>query len=353
MTKKQHYMTREERYQLEALRRAKISISEIARILGFCRQTIYNELRRGEYEHDYNWYTKKQYSADKGQQVHEYMQTGKGRDLKLSNDYEYAKYLEELILKKKYSPAAALEEAKKKNFKTTVCRTTLYSYIDRGVFRQLTNNDLWEKPRRKKKAEKPEQRVVHPKLPSIEERPQHINDRSEPGHWEMDLIIGKGKTGPVLLTMTERRSREELIFKLPDKKAATIRAVFDRMERRMPDFKQRFKSITTDNGSEFLEYEQLIKSVKSGKRFDIYYCHSYAAWEKGTVENHNRMIRRWFPKGTDFSKITKKRIAAVQDWMNNYPRKVLNWKTPIEAGLYYKNTAGSMPGQSIMCYAHT
>ena len=133
--------------------------------------------------------------------------------------------------------------------------------------------------------------------------------------------------------MTERKSREELIFKLPDKKAATIRAVFDRMERSMPDFKQRFKSITTDNGSEFLQYDLLTKSVRSGKRFDIYYCHSYAAWEKGTVENHNRMIRRWFPKGTDFAKITKRRIAEIQDWMNNYPRAVLNWKTPIEAAL--------------------
>ena len=98
-------------------------------------------------------------------------------------------------------------------------------------------------------------------------------------------------------------------------------------------FKKKFRSITTDNGSEFLEYDQLTRSIFGGKRFDIWYCHSYAAWEKGTNENHNRMIRRWFPKGTDFSKVKSAEIAALQDWMNGYPRKVLGWKTPRETAL--------------------
>ena len=97
----------------------------------------------------------------------------------------------------------------------------------------------------------------------------------------------------------------------------------------MPEFREKFKTITTDNGAEFLEYDLLTKSVRDGsKRFEVYYCHSYAAWEKGSVENHNRMIRRWFPKGTDFSRISKKRIAEIQDWMNSYPRKILGWETP-------------------------
>ena len=78
-------------------------------------------------------------------------------------------------------------------------------------------------------------------------------------------------------------------------------------------FQKKFRSITTDNGPEFLEYELLTRSIYGGQRFQVYYCHSYAAWEKGSNENHNRMIRRFFPKGTDFSKITKKRIAELQD----------------------------------------
>lgn len=103
------------------------------------------------------------------------------------------------------------------------------------------------------------------------------------------------------------------------------------LERKMrKGFRNIFRSITTDNGPEFLEYDKLIQSIYGGKRFDVYYCHSYAAWEKGTNENHNRMIRRWFPKGTDFTRVTKKDIAELQNWMNSYPRKVLNWQTPEE-----------------------
>ena len=138
-----------------------------------------------------------------------------------------------------------------------------------------------------------------------------------------------------LLTLVERSTREEMIFKLPDKRACTVWTVFDRLEKNMGRdlFRKKFRSITTDNGPEFLEYEHLTASIYGGKRFDIWYCHSYAAWEKGTNENHNRMIRRWFPKGTDFSKVKRAEIAALQNWMNGYPRKVLDWKTPRETAL--------------------
>jgi len=328
MTKKQHYMTETERYQLEALRRAKIPVSKIAAQLGFSRQTIYNELKRGSYVHTCEWWDEIRYSADKGQQIHIQNQSNKGGPLKIGNDHAYATFLEEKILKDRYSPAAALAEARAIGFPTRICTTTLYSYIDKRVFLHLTNNHLWEKPRRKKKADRPESRVVHKKLPSIEERPQHINERREYGHWEMDLIVGPAGSNAVLLTLTERKKRQELIFKLPDRKAATIRKVFDLLERKTPNFKEKFKSITTDNGPEFLEYDLLRKSIRGGIRFDVYYCHSYAAWEKGSVENHNRMIRRWLPKGTDFAKITKKEVAAIQEWMNNYPRKILSWEKP-------------------------
>lgn len=334
MTKKQHYMTRDERLQLEALSRAKIPVAQIARQLGFSRQTIYNELRRGAVTliREPNGVQRDvvEYSADKAQQIHNYNQTAKGRPLKIGSDHKYAEFLENKILNDKFSPAAALAAARAEGHRTSVCVATLYSYIDKQVFLQLTNKDLWEKKQRKKKKEQAEkQRIAHPKLPSIEIRPDYINSRQEYGHWEMDLVESKADAHSVLLTLTERLTRKELMFKLPNKKAATVRGVFDRMERSMPKFREQFKSITTDNGPEFLEYDLLTRSIRDGgKRFEVYYCHSYASWEKGTVENHNRMIRRWFPKGTDFSRITKKRIAAIQEWMNNYPRKILGWKTP-------------------------
>ena len=340
--KKQHYLTWEERCKLEALLEAKVPKTKIASILGCCRKTIYNEIARGRY-HKIIWKHGYQrdmirYSAEKAQQVTTYNQTAKGRPIKLGDDQAYAEYLENKMLglqpngktdrRKRFSPAAALAEARSAGFQTTVCVSTLYSYIDKGIFLHLTNKDLWDKSKRKKQAHEPVRRIAHPKLPSITERPEAINERTEPGHWEMDLITGKAGTRPVLLTLTNRQSREELIFKLPNRKAATIRSVFDTLERKTPDFTDRFRTITTDNGSEFLQYDELVKSIHGGKRFEVYYCHSYASWEKGTNENHNRMIRRWFPKGTDFTKVTKKEVVELQNWMNDYPRKILDWATP-------------------------
>lgn len=339
---KQHYMTWEERCQLEALREAGVPVTQIAKQLGFCRKTIYNELKRGAYQRMIYrsgiLRDEIHYSADKAQQITKYNQTAKGRPLKIDGDQSYADFLERKMLGKlpsgridkrqRFSPAAALAEARAEGFKTTVCTATLYSYIDKGIFLHLTNKDLWIKGQRKKRDYEPVRRVAHPILPNITQRPECINTRQELGHWEMDLVTGKKETKPVLLTLTNRRSREEMIFKLPNRKAATIRAVFDELERNMPDFRDKFKSITTDNGSEFLQYEELTKSIYGGKRFEVYYCHSYAAWEKGTNENHNRMIRRWYPKGTDFTKVTKEEVAELQDWMNGYPRKILNWATP-------------------------
>ena len=342
MTKKQHYMTKKERDKLEAYLEAGKGVSWIARKLGFCRQTIYNEMQRGAYLHTVRWWDEVRYSADKAQQIHEYNQTAKGRPLKIGTDRAYADFLERKMLgiqengkvdrRKRYSPAAALELARREGFETSVCVSTLYSYIGKRVFLNLSNQNLWEKGKQKQK-KKPVRRSPHPLLPSIVDRPEAASKRSEPGHKEIDLIVGKSKSKAAVLTMTDRKKRDELAFKIPDKRAASVRAVFDRLERKLGKrrFRETFKSITTDNGSEFLEYEELTKSIYGGKRFEVYYCHSYSAWEKGTNENHNRLLRRFFPKGTDFTKVSQREIQEAVDFLNSYPRKILGWKTPAEA----------------------
>ena len=341
MTKKQHYMTRPERDQLEALLRAKLPVAQIARQLGFCRQTIYNEMARGRYLHTVDYRDVERYSADKGQAVHDYNQTAKGRPLKIGKDRAFADFLEKKMLgiqgdgktdrRKRYSPGAALAAARKEGFTTSVCVSTLYSYIDKRVFLCLSNKDLWEKGRRKKRGYRPVRRVAHPLLPSISDRPESIGQRKEYGHQEMDLVVGKAGSKGVLLTLTERKTLREQIFLLQNKKAATVRAVFDKLETEEPDFSRHFRSLTTDNGPEFLRYEELRRSIRGGERFAVYYCHSYAAWEKGRNENQNRMIRRWFPKGTDFSKVSLDEVRECQDWMNGYPRRSLGWLSPEEA----------------------
>lgn len=342
MTKKQHYMTEHERYKLESYLEAGRGVSWIARKLGFCRQTIYNEMKRGAYLHTVRWWDEVRYSADKAQQKFKYAQTAKGRPLKIGADRAYADFLERKMLgiqedgkvdqRKRYSPAAALELARREGFETSVCMGTLYGYIDKQVFLHLTNKDLWEKGKPKKQGYRPVRRVVHPALPSIVDRPEIINDRGELGHKEIDLIVGREGSKAAVLTITDRAGRSELAFKIPDKRAASVRAIFDRLERKMGKrrFREMFKSITTDNGPEFLEYDLLTESVFGGKRFEVYYCHSYSAWEKGTNENHNRLMRRFFPKGTDFNRISQREIQEAADFLNHYPRKILGWKMPAE-----------------------
>ena len=328
-----HYMTKEERIILQTLLDEKRPVSYIARKLGCCRQTVYNEIKRGQYLHNYGYYDKLRYSAERGQQKHDYNQTAKGRPLKIGNDHAFAAYIEHKIIVDRYSPAAALAAARMYPFATRICVSTLYSYIDKQVFFQLGNRHLWEKWKKKpKKDEGQQRRVVHGKLPSIEIRPESITRREEYGHWEMDLVVSARGGRSVLLTLTERMSRQEIIIKLPDRKAETVRRAIDRLERKTPGFRQKFRSITTDNGSEFMEYDKLVKSCRrKGARFAIYYCHSYSAWEKGSVENHNRMIRRFFPKGTNFDEVSSADVRRVQDWMNSYPRRVLDWKSPDQA----------------------
>ena len=214
MTKKQHYMTEHERYKLESYLEAGRGVSWIARKLGFCRQTIYNEIKRGAYLHTVRWWDEVRYSADKGQKIHRYNQTAKGRPLKIGTDRTYADFLERKMLgvqdngkvdrRKRYSPAAALELARREGFETSVSVGTLYNYIDKRVFLNLSNKDLWEKGKPKKQGYRPVRRVAHPALPSIVDRPQIINQREELGHKEIDLIVGREGSKAAVLTITEK-----------------------------------------------------------------------------------------------------------------------------------------------------
>lgn len=327
---KQHYMTEKERVRLESFRRAGKNVAWIARELGFSRQTIYNELKRGSYVHTRDYWDELRYSADKGQQIAEQRKRNKGRPVKVACGSEHWRFLEARLIgeqpdgrirkKMRCSPAVAIELARREGF-PGICVNTLYRYIYQGRMGQARACNLWEAPYRRKN-EKRKSRISHPAFPSIEERPAEINQRAEPGHQEMDLVVSGKKGRSALLTMTDRKSKQEIIRKISSKEAGNVVRVLHSLKRQHI----RIASITTDNGSEFLRYEEMKKLVP-----EIYYCHSYAAWEKGTNENHNRMIRRWFPKGTNFDKVKAKELAELEDWMNNYPRKSLGWRTPNEA----------------------
>lgn len=143
--------------------------------------------------------------------------------------------------------------------------------------------------------------------------------------------------------MTERLTRADLIFLMPDGTMASVVAVLDQPEKKLGtvNFRRIFSTITVDNGSEFQDWEGMTRAVSGdGKRTRIYYCHLYSAYERGSNENGNRMIRRKVPKGTDFTEITEDDVLRVQRWVNEYPRGILNGKCAGQVLLELAKEAG-------------
>lgn len=280
---------------------------QIALLLGKAPQTIHNDIKRelvrqqvrkGKFE--------LLYSADAAQSRYESARKKSVRKGRLD------KAIKEKILhyiKQKYFPEMMVN-AKKVN----VPISTIYYWIHHGQL-ELTYKDLIypRKPKAEKKRASPR---FKPAEKSIEERPEFINQRLENGHYEMDTVILTKQKNQCLLTLTDRRSRHQIIRLIPDKTAQSVnQAVTALMET------DTIKSITADNGTEFNRLAEVFPQD------NIYYAHPYSSWERETNENHNRLIRRWLPKGT--KKTTHKLVAFIENWINNYPKKVLNYKSPL------------------------
>lgn len=169
-----------------------------------------------------------------------------------------------------------------------------------------------------------------PKGTSIEKRPNEIKERKTFGHWEMDCVCGSTKA--TLLVLTERLTRKEIIMPMINQKSESVIHCLNIIEHQYgKNFKKIFKTITVDNGSEFSDFKKLEKSrYGKGKRTSVYYCHPYCSSERGSNERLNREIRRLIPKGTDLSKFTREEIQKVEDWVNDYPRQVLDFGTSKE-----------------------
>ena len=317
----------------KASRKNRKSQAELASMMGVSAATISRELKRGRVVlRDYHWREYESYSADVAQDDYDQKATNKGPDLKIGRDYALAEHIEKKIIKEKYSPDAVIMEIEtgKYTFETTICTRTLYNYIDWGVFASVTNKDL---PRQGKNSKRRYRRVrkSHHNVGGkcISQRPEAVDERLEYGHWEMDCIeSGKSKGRGCLLVLVERMTRETIIFKLPSQRQEEVKKRLDRLERSMGKrrFAKNFKSITVDNGAEFLGWRALEAScaTPTKQRTQIYYCHPYSAWERGSNEQRNGHIRRFIPKGSDISKYTSKRIKEIENWLNNYPRRVLD-----------------------------
>lgn len=328
------HLSQNDRIKMETMLNSGHKVVEVAEYLHVHRSTIYREIKRGEYTHRNSDYTEEtRYSSDLGQKNHDWNAQGKGRNIKIGNDRPLAEYIEEKIIEDKYSPEAALAAAAESGieFTTSISVRTLYRYIDKGIFLKLTNKDLPVKGKRKKHNKRVKVQKRASAGESIENRPDEVKDREIFGHWEMDTVKGKqGVTKSCMLVLTERKTRDEIIMKLPDQKAASVVEAIDRLERKWGDmFTKVFRSITVDNGVEFSDYEGLERSVlhEGEKRTFAFYCHPYSSWERGSNENNNRLIRRHIPKGEDFDEKQDRDIEYIENWINNYPRGIFGFKT--------------------------
>jgi IS30 family transposase len=331
-TRKWKQLTEKDRYKIEALFAQGLTPAQIAAALTppRDRRTIEREIARGlTLQRNSDLTERTVYLADVGQRKSEEAGANKGRGLKIGHDYNLAQYIVDKIKNERWSPGAVIGHIKAEGleFETSICFKTLYNYIDRELFAEISNKDLWVKKDGKRRGYRKVGTVAlnNKKGKSITERPKGADERTEHGHWEIDLVVGKQGTKPAILTLVERKTRKSLYLLVKNKTQKEVIAALRRIKRRIKgDFSAVFKSLTADNGPEFLDSEGMKKALKCG---DIYYAHPYSSWERGSNENGNRILRRFIPKGTDIGKITAKELQTIEDWVNNYPRKILGYKS--------------------------
>jgi len=336
-------LSEKDRYKIEALSQQGLPPAVIGKSLTpkRDRRTIERELERGSVEQkrlnpsnskrvgEPLYITELVYKADAGQRVRDERAANKGRGLKIGHDHELAGYLEQKIVEEKWSPDAAIGAIKANGlkFKTSICTKTVYNYIDKEIFAGISNKDLWVKKYEKKRKYKKIRTVAlnNRNGKSISERPKEADEREEQGHWEIDLVTGKQGTKPAILTLVERKTRKSLYVLVKNKTQKEVVAAIKRVRRRVGgNFDDVFKSITADNGSEFLDSDAIKKAAKCS---EVYYAHPYSSWERGSNENGNRILRRFVPKGTDIGKLTPTELQRIEVWINNYPRRIFGYKS--------------------------
>jgi len=342
---KYKHLNERDRYRVEGYLESGLNPKQIAQKIHCHISTIYREIKRGEVKRIHSDLTEyRVYRANTAQADYEEKVINRQHALKIEKYKELEDYIRKKICVERHSPDAVIGQIRqrRRKLKGLICTKTLYNYIDREALEGITNESLWEKRKRRKRKYKQVSRISlkNKGSRSIEERPEEINNRLEYGHWEGDCIVGvRNGRKDGLFTLSERMTREEIIVKIKSMTQDSILKALNKLETNYGSlFGEKFKSITLDNGREFLDWESIEQSGLNGeKRTLVYFAHPYSSWERGTNENQNKMIRRFIPKGTDISKLSDRDIKRIEEWMNNYPRKILDYRTPNELVLDVTN----------------
>jgi IS30 family transposase len=323
------HLSQKERERIYILKTEGLNNKEIGEKLNRNPATIWREIKRNSTNIDRRFNNsprkKKIYLPDRAQLKYEKRRI-KAKEwifpLKKSWIYEYVHQR----LKIGWSPEI-ISGRIQEELEETISHECIYQFI----YSKLGKKRAWWKylcrgrpKRRKWKGRKSRKGKIIPNRISIKHRPIAAQNRTEFGHFEGDSIVGKNRKASVLHTNVCRFSRITFIKKLKRKTAQNTADAMINIYKKIPE-KLRH-SCTLDNGSEFCSHEE----VTAATGVTIYFAHPYRSWERGTNENTNGLIRRFFPKGTDFDQISEKQIQAVEDWINDRPRKCLGFKTPRE-----------------------
>nr|WP_186669088.1 IS30 family transposase [Sporosarcina sp. BP05] len=327
--RKNKHLSPFERGQIGALHKAGDPNWEIARRLGRVHQTIANELKRGtttQLKTGREPY--KAYFPETGQAVYENNRRNCGAKSKLLVASDFVEFACQQITTQSWSPDAVVRFAKQQNDwkdKPMVSTKTLYNYIDQCLL-SVRNVDLPMKTKlnTKTKRVRKNRRILGT---SIVERPLEIEDREEFGHWEIDTVEGKKSYDNALLTIVERKTRNYFAIKIDDQDHDSVDHAIKQLQHFYGDlFSQVFKTITSDNGSEFSNLSASLEGVT-----EVYFARPYAPYERGSNERHNGLLRRFIPKGKAISDYSRKAIQRIYQTINNLPRKILDYQQPAMA----------------------
>ena len=300
------HLSREERYQIYSLRLAKQTISEIARLLGRHRSTISRELGRGRGLRGY----RAEQACSKASERAKKSRNARRVDAKVWADVSF-------YLGLQWSPeqiASKLEVSHESVY--------LHVYANKAAGGQLHKNLRSQKPRRKRHLSGRDRRGQIPNRRPISERPEHIEQRRQVGHWEGDTVIGAAHK-QAIVTLVERKSGFAVLAKVSNKTTDLVRRA---IEIKLKPLCSRVKTLTVDNGKEFADHQ----AVDQALGIQTFFADPYCSWQRGSNENFNGLLRQYIPKKRLMETVSEEELTMIENRLNHRPRKRLGFKTPHE-----------------------
>jgi len=312
-----HQLTQAQRYQIYALRKTKHALSEIAVVTGVHKSSVSRELKRNRGQRGY-----------RPQQAHELAVNRRPKAVPRITAEVWT--IVENLLRQDWSPEQISGRLKKEQG-LRISHEWIYQHVlaDKQMDGDLYKHLRCQKKRRKRYGSY-DRRGKLPNCRSIEERPAIVSTRKRLGDWEVDTLIGKQQK-QAMLTLVERKSRFTLLGRLSRRTAGAVR---QRLCKLLLPHKDKVHTLTSDHGKEFADHELIAETLQ----LNFYFAHPYAAWERGTNENTNGLLRQYFPKKCDFQSVSNQEMKHAMSKLNFRPRKTLRFKTPFEV-FYHMSVA--------------